>query len=114
MFPALDVQNFAVDWPRWRDQFQVHVAANFNHHLSDGEKLSMLLECLGADGSTLAGSLYYPQKNLVVQDAFDEVWWRMNELSDVDFNKRWLRDRSEERRKQMESSFQVGEINSFK
>lgn len=124
--PALDVQNFPLDWPRWSDGFQVYLATNFHHHLSDEEKLSILLELLGAEGSALASSLYSRQDDIeedenwefhVVADTFDEVWWRLNELSDVDLNKNRTRALLDQRRNLLESSVEdiekVTEINYF-
>lgn len=92
-------------WPKWSDEFQVYLAAHFNYHLSDGLKLSILLDTLGAEGSNFAASLYHPQKNSIVEDTFDEVWWRLSELCDLDSKQRWAKDMSEESRNQMARSF---------
>lgn len=115
MISALDVHNFAMHWPKWSNEFQVYVAANFDYHLCDGLKLSILMESIGAEGSSLVASLYHPQTNSVIEDTFDEIWWRLSELSDVDINQRWIRDMSEERHRQIESGFHemVRETNLF-
>lgn len=55
---ALDVNNFAVSWPIWLQQFQIYLSAT-QDQLTDQKKLAIFLNCLGTDGIAVATS-YFP------------------------------------------------------
>lgn len=107
----LDVNSLLLDWPRWCDQFQIFVAAKHDNQLVNAEKLSIFLECLGTEGSTLATSLLPEQTDedgTADLDTFDEVWWRMNDIAqDVYLDRRRTREISKKRRQLLQKDIQL-------
>lgn len=77
----LDVNNFKIDWPIWRQEFQILLETR--DPVPERKKLAIFLNCLGRAGIGLATAFFPQLKDFGAAEAekitFDMVWSRFDD-----------------------------------
>lgn len=84
------MQPFTVDnWLEWKHQFQVFLATR-NNRLGESRKLTLFLDCLGAEGLAVVYKLFPKlrsnKRKAKKTVSFAQVWWQFNEHCWLKYN----------------------------